>query len=149
MKLTPKSTSALGLPPGKTDYVVFDDEVPGFGIRLREGGSRSWIFQYTLGNKQRRMSLGSAAAIPVDKARKTAGELHAKVRLGQDPAARKAESKQQAAETLEAVARRYLVARKPDMRPSAHDQVDRHLLKYCKALHGLQLASVTQRLRPG
>jgi integrase len=145
MKLNQKSASGLQLPADKTDYVVFDDDLPGFGIRLRKGGSRSWVFQYTLGNKQRRMSLGSATAIPLAKARETAADLHAKVRLGQDPAGQKAESKQQAAETFEAVATSYLAARKRDMRPSAYDQVDRHLMKYCKPLHGLQLANVTQR----
>src|SRR6267154_6310934 len=93
MRLTIKSTSALELPPGKTDHIEWDDDLPGFGIRLREGGSRNWVFQYALGQKQRRMSIGSAKAngLPLVKARETATELHAKVRLGQDPAGQKVE----------------------------------------------------------
>jgi integrase len=145
MKFTTKSVAGLHLPKGKTDYVVFDDDLPGFGIRLREGGSRNWVFQYALGTKQRRMSLGSATAISLVKARETASELHAKVRLGQDPAGQKAQSKQHAAETFEAVALVYLAARKPKMRPGAYDQIDRHLLKYAKPLHRLQLVGIDQR----
>jgi integrase len=145
MKFTVKSIDNLRLPKGKTDHIEWDDSFPGFGLRMRDGGSRNWIFQYTLGDKQRRMSVGSASAITLVKARETAGELHAKVRLGQDPAGQKAESKQQAAETFEVIAKSYLAVRKRDMRPSAYDQIDRHLLKYAKPLHGLQLANITQR----
>src|SRR6516225_5597023 len=43
MKLTIKSTSEVTLPPGCKDAVFWDDDVAGFGIRLREGGSRTWI----------------------------------------------------------------------------------------------------------
>jgi Arm DNA-binding domain len=108
MKFTVKTTAALQLPSGKTDHVFWEDDFPGFGLRLREGGSRNWVFQYALGKKQRRMTLGSAAAVPLVKAREIASELHAKVRLGQDPAGQKAESKQQAAETFEAIAQKFL-----------------------------------------
>jgi hypothetical protein len=41
MKLTVKATAALKLETGKTEQIIFDDDLPGFGIRLREGGSRS------------------------------------------------------------------------------------------------------------
>ena len=44
MKLSVKSTAGLKLPAGKTDHIVFDDEIPGFGLRMREGGSRVFIF---------------------------------------------------------------------------------------------------------
>ena len=34
MKLTVGNTPALELPPGKADHVFWDDEIPGFGVRL-------------------------------------------------------------------------------------------------------------------
>jgi hypothetical protein len=34
--------------------------LPGFGLRLRQGGSRSFIFQFKVGAQNRRMTLGSA-----------------------------------------------------------------------------------------
>jgi integrase len=147
MKLTIKSTTALELPAGKAERIEWDDDLPGFGIRLREGGSRNWVFQYKLGKKQRRMSLGSAKenGLPLVKAREIASELHAKVRLGHDPAGEKEQRKAKAAETFEAVAQIYLAARKREMRPGAYDQIERHLLKYAKSLHGLQLANIDQR----
>ena len=72
MKLTAKSVAALKLPHGKRDAIEFDDAIPGFGLRLREGGSRTWVFQYKFGARHRRMVLGRATAIPADKARQIA-----------------------------------------------------------------------------
>src|SRR5215469_4734040 len=100
MKLTQPTVDGLTLPAGKTDVIFFDDDVPGLGLRLRGGGKRSWIFQYGIGSKQRRMTLGTASALTLAAARKTAAELHARVRLGEDPAAAKREGQRRAADTF-------------------------------------------------
>ena len=47
---------------------MFDEVVPGLGLRLRAGGSRTWIYQFSVGTKQRRMTLGKATALPLDRA---------------------------------------------------------------------------------
>jgi hypothetical protein len=65
MKLTVKTTDGIKLPTGKSDCIVFDDDIAGFGLRLREGGSRTWVYQYRIGKKQRRMVLGSAKSVPL------------------------------------------------------------------------------------
>jgi integrase len=145
MKLTAKATAGLKLPPGKTDHIEWDDDVPGFGLRLREGGNRSYVFQYKTGDRQRRVALGSVAAIDIGKARETAKDLYARVRLGQDPAGDKAEAKIRASETFEATAARFLEYKRTRMRPRSYAQVERHILKYAAALHGLQLAKIERR----
>ena len=93
MKLTQAAISGLALPEGKADVIFFDDDMPGLGLRLRKGiagaaGKRSWVYQYQLGSKQRRMTLGIAPALTLAAARKTAGDLHARVRLCGGMAAR-------------------------------------------------------------
>jgi hypothetical protein len=40
------------------DYIIFDCEIPGFGIRILPSGKRSYLVQYRVGRKFRRMSLG-------------------------------------------------------------------------------------------
>src|ERR1700680_3399754 len=87
MKLTSRAVDALVLEPGEAEKIVFDDDIPGFGVRLRAGGSRSWVFQYKIGKQHRRLTMGRVAAISVARARERAGDLHAQVRLGTDPAA--------------------------------------------------------------
>jgi len=100
MKLTAKGIRGVKLDRGKTDQLFWDDDIPGVGLRLRDGGSRNWIFQYALGEKQRRMSLGAATeeSFTRIKIRNENGEeqtlkigirehvaqLHARVKLGQE-----------------------------------------------------------------
>ena len=82
MKLTQKTIAALTLAEGKTEAIIFDSDLPGFGIRIRAGGSRTWIYQYKIGNQNRRVTLGSLAALTPACARDTAAEMHAMIRLG-------------------------------------------------------------------
>ena len=132
-------------PPGKSDAIFFDDDVPGLGLRLRGGGKRSWIFQYGIGAKQRRMTLGTAPALTLAAARKTATELYAHVRLGEDPAASKREGQRRAADTVEAILRLYLPEKRRTLAPRSCVELERHLLRYAKPLHGLGAALVSRR----
>jgi len=104
-----------------------------------------WLYQFKIGARHRRVTLGSATAVTLTSARKTAGELHAKVRLGRDPAGEKAEGRVRAAETVGAVLASYLEQKRASLRPLSFVQVKRHLQKHCKPLHGLQLAKVDRR----
>jgi hypothetical protein len=147
MKFTVKSTEGLKLPPGKTDLVVFDDMLAGFGLRLRAGGSRSWVFQYQVGDRQRRMAIGKAPALSLDKAREIAAQLHAKVKLGGDPAGDKAESQARSGETFEACLKLYLERRRSEgkIRPSTYGEIERHLARNLKGLHALRIDKVDRR----
>jgi integrase len=145
MKLTQPTANKLALPPGKNDAIFFDDDMPGLGLRLRSGGKRSWIFQYGIGSKQRRMTLGIAPALTLAAARKTAKELHANVRLGKDPAASKREGQRRAADTVEAMLRLYIPEKSQTLAPGSRMSLERHLLHYAKPLHGLGVTLVTRR----
>lgn len=163
MKLTEKTFRSVDLPAGKSDHIEWDDDIRGFGLRIRSGGSRGWVFQYALGEKQRRMSLGAATAESFKKAKGPDGaiklgirdlvsQLQAKVRLGQDPASDKSESRKRAADTFEALATGYLAAKKASTRPGTYDEIERHLIGrrpggvvHAKPLHGLQVTKISRR----
>lgn len=156
MKLTEKAIRGLKLAEGKSDQLFWDEEIPGLGLRIRSGGSRGWVFQYALGEKQRRMSLGAAtpesfrrAAGPDGSAklgiRDLAAQLHAKVRLGQDPAGDKSESRKRAADTFETLGAKYLAAKKTSTRPGTYDEIERHIVTHAKPLNGLQAAKIARR----
>jgi hypothetical protein len=89
MKLDKKTIRALALPDGLHEKTFFDGKLPGFGLRLRTGGSRRWVVQYKINGRHRRMVLGSTAVLGWRKARKTAKRVLAKVRLGRDPVGEK------------------------------------------------------------
>ena len=150
MKLTSKNVRSEPLPAGRSEAIFFDDDVPGFGLRLREGGSRSFVFQYKVGAKQRRIALGSVAAVEIGKARDTAKDLYARVRLGEDPAGDKAEAKSKAAETVEATVALYLAQQRKrietgDLKPKSYADLERNLLTDAKVLRGRQLEKTTRR----
>jgi integrase len=145
MKLTSKSVAGLQLPAGKSDHIVWDDDVPGFGLRLRAGGSRGYVFQFKVGRQQRRIALGSVTAIDIGRARDTAANLYHRVKLGEDPAGAKIEGRRMASETFEAVGRRFLERQAKHRRPRSYLEIQRHILKYSAPLHNLQLAKVTRR----
>jgi integrase len=145
MKLSKANVSKITLPPGKDDHTEWDDDIPGFGLRIRSGGSATWIFQYRQGSKQRKLTLGSASAISAHDARKRASELHAKVRLGQDPAGEKIESRTRAVETLGSILKPFLSVKKAALKPRSYEQVERHLLVHSKRLHPLQTTAIDRR----
>jgi hypothetical protein len=90
MRLTRANVAKLSLPAGKSELLVFDDALAGFGLRIRAGGKRTWVAQYRIGLKQRRMSLGSTENLDAEEARKRAKSALSKVNLGTDPQTEKA-----------------------------------------------------------
>jgi integrase len=152
MKLTVKSTAGMKLPAGKDDHFEFDDEIPGFGLRIREGGSRTLVFQYKLGAKQRRMTLGKLTAVNLDNARKKAKIYSGRVADGLDPAADKEEAKSQAANTFEATVKDFLTWQRTrtrkngtvGLRPRSLLEIERYLLVHAKPLHKLRLAKISR-----
>ncbi|HEX9321786.1 MAG TPA: site-specific integrase [Xanthobacteraceae bacterium] len=118
MKFSKATVAALALPAGKTDHVVFDDTLPGFGIRLRAGGKRGYVVQYRAGGRQRRESLGDARTVDLDEARRAARRKLGAVATGHDPAAERAEARARAKRTLGAIVPIFLAHKRVAIRPS-------------------------------
>jgi len=144
MKLTTKNVHTLRLPSGKSEHVYWDDDVPGFGLRLREGGSRRLIFQYGR-RPTRKMKLGAVSAVDFEKARKTARSLYHRVQVGEDPARDAADAKVKMAETLGATIKLYLARQKGRVKPRSLVEIERHLLVHLRLLHSLPLAKIERR----
>ena len=102
VKLTPTTIRRLALPEGQFDKTYFDSELPNFGVRVRAGGSRTYVVQYKIGGRHRRMPLGPVSTLDLGKARATARDLLAAVRLGRDVAGEKLEQRAKLAETFSA-----------------------------------------------
>jgi hypothetical protein len=62
MRLDAKTVARIKLPDGKADAIFFDDDLTGFGLRLRLTGEverKSWIAQYRRAGRTRRLKIGS------------------------------------------------------------------------------------------
>src|SRR6516225_5112478 len=75
----------LGPLPANYDKVYFDDELPGYGLRVRGSGVHSHMVQYARAGVTRRMVIGKLGSIDPGKAYVRGRELMAQVRLGRDP----------------------------------------------------------------
>src|SRR5262245_32329886 len=116
MKLTTANIRSLTLPDGQSDKTFWDASLPSFGLRLRAGGSRTWVVHYDFGNATRRLTLGAVATLDLGEARDRARDILAAVRLGQDPATKKIEARARASETLGALLPRYLAHQRARLR---------------------------------
>jgi integrase len=147
MKLTARAVAALMLPEGKTDAIYFDDDMPGFGYRLRKSGdkvARSWVTQYRHGGATRRITLKEI--LSAEQARGEAKRLLALAALGQDPATEKKRQASADRFTFSALVEQYLAAKKPDVRPRSFTETQRYLQgPYFKPLHNTPVDSITRR----
>lgn len=72
-----------------TEYFLWDDEIPGFGLRVLPSGRKGYIVQFRAGRRSRRMSLGPSTVLTCEQARTRAMILVAAARNGDDPAAKR------------------------------------------------------------
>jgi integrase len=68
------------------EYFIWDDEIPGLGIRVLPSGRRVYVVQYRVGRRSRRISLGPSTVLACEQARKRAISIIAAARNGVDPA---------------------------------------------------------------
>jgi integrase len=145
MRLTKAAIGKLKLPDGKSDAIFFDEDLKGFGLRIRAGGKRTWIAQYRVGNKQRRLRLGTVGTLDADEARKAARERLAAVELGHDPQADKAKARARAAITLGMLVDRFLAFKKPVLRANSYRAARLYLKGHWRPLHGLPIHEISRR----
>jgi integrase len=140
MRLTKDVVAALVRPANKADYTEWDDDLPGFGVRMR-GDSKKWDCQYRINGKQRRESLGDVRKVSLEDARKIARQRFAQVELGVDPAAQRAQARAQAL-TLGVVIDRYLEAKQDRLRRNTFKAAERYFAEHWRPLHNRPLDAV-------
>jgi integrase len=70
------------------DVVHWDGDMPGFGVRAKPSGARSYIVQYrNAGGQSKRLTLGRVGVLTPEEARREARKALATVAKGGDPAA--------------------------------------------------------------
>jgi len=142
MRLTDSAVAALKVPHGKSEIIAFDDSLPGFGVRVRQGGSRRFVYQYKLNGANRRVTFKEAN---VKRARAAAQILAAKVTLGSDPALEKEAAHDAAGDTFKRCLDRYLARPQGQRRERTLQEIRRHLERNLQPLHRLHVKEISRR----
>lgn len=84
-KLTKRIIDAVE--PHATEFFLWDEGIPGFGLRAMPSGRKSIVVQFRAGRHARRMSLGPSTVLTCDQSRTRAITIIMAVKNGDDPVA--------------------------------------------------------------
>lgn len=109
------------------DLVLWDKDLPGFAIRVKPSGVKSFCVQYRSQGRSRRVTLGRYGRLTLSEARKLARHMLAMVDHGVDPAEERAAARR--AVTIKDLADRYLVEHAEAKKKPASVNRDRRLIE--------------------
>ncbi len=143
-KLTKRLIDSLQPAPGGGDLVLWDDDLPGYGLRVKPSGVKSFCIQYRAQGRSRRVTVGTYGRLTPDEARKLARQMLADVSKGADPAEAKAQGRQ--APTVKDLANRYLAEHARAKKKPASIFRDQRLIErfILPALGSKQVEAVTR-----
>lgn len=141
-RLNKKLTEAA--PVTGKHYYVWDDQVPGFGLRVLPSGNKTFIVQYRFGKRVQKLIIGRYPVFTADGARDEAIEILQEVRRGKNPKAKRIAPKD--ISTVEDLAKRYLNEycpsnQKPSTQGHSRLTVNKHIIP---ALGKLNVRAVTR-----
>ncbi|MBX7147386.1 MAG: Arm DNA-binding domain-containing protein, partial [Alphaproteobacteria bacterium] len=94
VKLTKRFVESLN--PNSKDIIIWDEQLPRFGIRVKPSGHKSYILQYRKRNQDftsKRLTIGPHTLISAEEARIKAQKILARILDGEDPVEDKIKSK--------------------------------------------------------
>ena len=117
-----------GALPTDKRYVIWDAQIPGFGVRVFPSGIKTFVFKYRVGGgrtaTRRQPVIGKFGMITVDQAREIAKDWAADVRKGEDPGGDRKEKR--AAPRMSDLFERYISDHaKPHKKPSSVEDDER------------------------
>ena len=87
IRLTKRAVDAAK--PKASKYILWDTDLPSFGLRVMPSGVKSFVLRYRVGKgrnaKGRSVTLGKVGEVTCEAARRLAKDFKAEARLGHDP----------------------------------------------------------------
>ncbi|BEQ15402.1 integrase [Desulfoferula mesophila] len=93
-------------PDPERDVWAWDDEIKGFGVRVKPSGHKGYLVQYRAQGRTRRFTLGAHGKLTPEQARRLAQKKLGEVAEGGDPAEERRRGRQ--ALTVRELAKRYM-----------------------------------------
>ena len=130
--------------PERGNRITYDARLRGFGLRITASGVRSFIFNYRIKGRERRITIGQYPSWTVVAARKQAEHLRRQVGLGIDPLGKRNEERK--APTLRDLFERYAREHLPTKAPrSAADDRSMWVNDILPALGSQKVADLCPR----
>ncbi|MGA7328437.1 MAG: site-specific integrase [Rhodomicrobium sp.] len=145
VKLIEGTIAQIRVPEGKRDVIIFDDALPGFGVRKFASGKASYFVKYSLGIQQRKITLGKVVPGMLAEMRKEAARVLAQVRLGQDVQGKNKEALARRSVTIGSLIDRYLGEREAELKPRTMEGIILHLRSHWAPLHGQPVEKIVRR----
>lgn len=136
-KLTKRSVDAAKV--HDKDYIIWDEELPSFGLRVFASGRRSYVIQYRARGRSRRFTIGKHGIWTAETARREAKVLLGKIARGGNPAEQRLLDRE--AMTVQELCERYRLdlekglilgkgdrPKKPSTISTDIGRIDRHIL---------------------
>lgn len=101
------------VPPESGNRIVYDSEIPGFGIRITSAGVMSFVLNYRIHGRERRFTIGRYPELTATAARERGRQLRGRILDGHDPLEEREQSRTEP--TMGDLAQQYL-----DRYASAH-----------------------------
>ncbi len=91
--------------PGPKACILWDARVKGLGLKIQPGGTKSYVLDYRVNGRQRRVSLGRVGEVSLKAARERAGRELTAIRNGESDPLRRREDAAAAPTVADGVAR--------------------------------------------
>jgi integrase len=144
-RLTDGFVSKLPVPQGQREVRVFDSELRGFGVAKFASGRASFFVKYSIGLKQRKLTLGAAIPGVSAEMRRKASDILARARIGQDTAGEAKIAKTRKVTAVAGLIDKFLDDRRDGFRVSTLTETRRFLHKHFADLHPLPVDGVTRK----
>ena len=86
-RLTKRSVDALEV--REKDYLVWDADIRGFGVRVYPSGKKTYLVQYRNGRRTRRITIGQHGVLTAEEGRTLAKKVLGDIASGRDPSSEK------------------------------------------------------------
>lgn len=129
---------------GKRQAFIRDSRLPGFGLRITDSGTKSFIVEKRVNGRVRRVTLGRYGVLTVEEARREAQKHLAKLAMGADPIAERRTQRAQAVKLAEAF-EAFLKARK-NLRPKTRHGYAYHLYHYLGSWMRKPITDITTQM---
>lgn len=127
MRLTQRNVQALE--PKKSRYVVWCDDLKGFGVRIAPTGTKTYVSQFRVNGKERKVTIGRADKFKAEAARKIAAGVLGSAARGIDEVEIKAT--QDSEPTINDLAEKFKRDYVPfHLKPSTQADYERSIVKF-------------------